>query len=485
MEEGLRAKTIKGTIWSAVQKFSVMGISFVANILLARMLTPDDFGCVAMLAIFLVISDTFMDSGLGSAIIQKKNLSNGDASTVFYFNFGVAIVLYIILFVCAPFISGFYRTPILTLLLRIQSLVLIINSFSVVQRNLLRKKLEFRKLANANIMASIMSLAVAISMAWVGCGIWSLVGQQLTISLICSIMLWYQSDWRPHAEFNKASFKRLFSFGSFIFLSNLINNIGNNIQSLIIGRAFNAGILGYYIQAKKLEEIGSTTISSIIDQVSYPAMSARQDDHSKLVEVMRKIVKMIAFMSIPLMVLLSILGKPIILLCFGDKWMQSIPYFQILCFAGIAVCLQGVSYYAVAAIGKSKAIFLWTIIKRGVSLGLLIAGVVVWGMTGLLIAIVLGTHFVLLCNLWQVQHYLKYTLCQQFLDVLPYIIITAATAVVTVLMGYIMPENVYLKGILQAIVYIAIYFVVSIIFRLDIISEIKQIVTDLAHKQAQ
>jgi len=482
MAESLRSKSVKGTIWTAIQKFSVMGISFLSNIILARMLSPDNFGCIAMLAIFLVISDTFMDSGLGSALIQKKHLTNTDSSTVFIFNLCVAITLYITLFFCAPLISDFYKTPILTPLLRFQSIILIIYSFNIVQRNLLRKEMKFSTLAKANILASIISIIVAVGMAYAGCKVWALVGQQIAFASVSTIMLWKQSDWRPHAEFSKQSFKELFNFGSFLFISNLINNIGNNIQSLIIGKAFNPNTLGYYSQAKKLEEVSSTTISTIIDQVSFPAMASKQDDPKAIIFIMKKFTKIIAFFSMPLMILLSILGEPIIMIFYGEKWIQSIPYFKVLCFAGIFICLQTVSYYAIISIGKTKLVFYWTIIKRILALAALLIGLS-WGMNGVLAAVVFGTFIILFCNDLLVHLYLKYSLWNQFKDLLPVILITAIASAITLASSIALPQNIYIKGLCQLTIFVACYLIISKVCRLEALRDVKQIVQETLNKR--
>ena len=474
MAESLKSKTIRGTIWSAFQKFGVMGLSFVANMILARKLSPDDFGCIAMLAIFLVISDTFMDGGLGSALIQKKSLSDRDSSTVFYFNLSLSTILYGVLYFSAPLISDFYRLDILTPVLRVQGLVLIINSFGVVQTSLLRKEMLFRKLAVANIVASIGSLAVAIALAFSGFGVWALVYQQIALSGIRVLCLWLLSNWRPKAGFSTESFRQLFGFGSFIFLSNMVNNLGNNIQGVIIGRAFNAGVLGYYSQAKKLEEMASTTFSNIIDQVTFPALAAKQRDLAAMAAVMRKLVKMIAFVSFPLMILLAITGEQIITICYGDQWQESVPYFRILCFAGIAICLQGVNFYAVAAIGKSKSIFTWTLIKRTVGIALMLIGLH-WGIYGLLFGVVAASYFILLANAIQVQQYIRYTLWRQFKDVMPTIGGCLVSAAASIGVAFVLRQSFYVTALIEIVVFSSVYLLYSYLIKAESLVDIKDI----------
>lgn len=417
MSENLKSRTMKGALWSALQKFGVMGLSFIANMILARTLSPGDFGCIAMLAIFLVVSDTFMDGGLGAALIQKKKLSRADCSCVFLFNIGVAALLYLILFVSAPWIAEFYKLPLLNPVLKMEGLVLFINAFGVVQTSLLRKEMLFKKLAAANLSASIVSAVSAVVLAFCGFGVWSLVWQQIILSTVRVAMLWFQSSWRPVFLFSGSSFNGLFGFGSFIFLSNLVNNICNNVQGLIIGRAFNASTLGYYSQAKNLEQVASTSFSAIIDQVSYPAMAIRQDDKESMRRIVKKFVKIISFVTIPLMGFLALLGRPIIEFCYGSHWLQSVPYFQVLCLAGIAISLQGVNYYAVAAVGKTKALFGWTLVKRIGGIVLILVGLI-WGMPGLLAGVVAGSYLILIVNAIQVQIYIGYKVLRQMGSIL-------------------------------------------------------------------
>jgi len=446
---------------------------------LARILTPDDFGCIGMLAIFIVIANTFVDGGLGSAIIQNKNVTEKDLSTVFFFNLAVSSVLYSILIILSPCIADFYRIPLLSSVLKVQGVILIINSFSVVQTSVLKKRMEFKKIAAASLIAVVISVIFAIVAAYSGWSVWSLVLQQIVYSSVYVVIIWILSHWKPIWVFSKQSFKELFGFGSYIFASNLINNLGNNIQGLIIGRAFNAGIMGYYSQAKKLEEIASTSISNIIDQVTYPALAEKQDDRAGIVNVMCKMIKVTAFVSFPLMIFLAISADIIIPLCYGSQWVQAIPYFSILCLAGIAICMQGINYNAVAAIGKSNSIFKWTVVKRGVALLLILIGVH-WGIYGLLIGSVLSSYVILYCNALLVQKFLKYTIWMQIKDLLPILLVTLASG----LISYFLFPVLEMRGILNLIVRLAIfatvYLSLACIFKVEsakvIISISKQLI---------
>ena len=449
-----------------------MIISFVSNMILAHLLTPNDFGVIGMLAIFIAVSSTFVDGGLGSAIIQKKEVNDKDLSTVFLFNLTLSLVLYGILYFTAPFIAKFYRLSLLAPVLRVEGLILIINSFAVVQTALIKKRMEFEKIAYSSISAVIVSVTVSISLAYNGFGVWALVLQQLIYASFYVVVIWLCSHWKPIIVFSIESFKKMFGFGAFIFLSNIINTLGNNIQGLIIGRFFNAGMLGYYSQARKLEEIASTSISNILDQVTYPALAKKQDDNESIVLVMQKMMKFTAFVSFPIMGFLALAANVIIPLCYGNQWAQSIPYFQILCIAGLAICLQGITYNAVAAIGKSMSIFKWTVIKRSIAILLIMIGCY-WGIYGLLIGSVLGAYTVLICNSIQVRHFLGYTLLRQFKDLIPIIIVTLLTCTINAMIKPYLDFSNIITLIISFLMFGVSYLILSYIFKVESLWEIK------------
>ena len=263
MAENLKDKTITGVLWSAVQKFGSTALTFISTIVLARLLLPEDYGCIGMLAIFMAVASTFIDGGFGSALIQKKNPTREDYSTMFFWNLGLSVFLYLILFLSAPLIARFYKLDVLCPVLRVQGVVLIVNAVRIVQTNQLRKQLKFKKIASVDLSVSTVSLAVTIYLAYKGYGVWALVVQQLLVSVLTTFIYWTTSHWTPLLVFSKQSFKELFGFGGYVLLSNLINTLCNNIQGLLIGRLYNPATMGYYSKAKSTEELSSTFISNI------------------------------------------------------------------------------------------------------------------------------------------------------------------------------------------------------------------------------
>lgn len=482
MAEDLKTKTVTGVIWTGLQKFGTMMLSFISTIVLARMLTPEDYGYIGMLAIFLAVASTFVDGGFGSALIQKKRPTHEDYSTIFYWNLGLSIILYLILFFSAPLIAEFYKLPLLCKVLRVQGIVLIINAVRIVQTNQLRKQLRFKKIAAVDLSVAAVSLAVTIFLAWKGFGVWALVIQQLMVSFLTTSIYWITGHWLPLLTFSKKSFKELFSFGGFILLSNLINTFCNNIQGLLIGKFYNPATMGYYSKAKSTEELSSTFVANVIDQVAYPVLSEAQHDMNYMIRMLRRFIGVLAFLTFPIMLLLMLIAKPVFLILYSERWLPSVPYFQILCIAGIAICLQGINYYAVAAIGKSKNLFKWTVIKRLVGLGFVFGGLFLAGLNGILVGTVFGTFFVYFVNAGLVAKHVGYTGRQQFVDLLPILLVSLMSFGCAFLLGLFLNLNIYLEGIIKIVVFCMIYFSVSAVFKLDAFLSTKEVIYSLLNR---
>lgn len=483
MQENLKAKTVSGMIWSALQRFGTMGISFVSNIVLARLLTPDDYGCIGMLAIFITVSNTFVDGGFGSALIQKKDVTQKDYSTIFWWNLFLSVVLYGVLFISAPAVSRFYNIPLLESVLQVQGVVLIINALNIVQTNQLRKSINFKRLATIHIVSHIVGAVLAIVLAYMGWGVWALVAQQIIASSITSVMLWIMNRWMPSFCFSVESFKQLFSFGGFILASNLINTFCNNVQGLLIGKFFNPAMLGYYTQARKLEEIASTSCSNVVDQVSYPVLSKLQSDNVGLKNAIQKLTSTLAYATFPLMLILILIAEPLIMLLYGEKWLPCVPYFQILCIAGIAICLQGVSYNAVASKGKSKDLFIWTIIKRSLALIVLVISMYIGGIIGLMWGCSIGSWIILFSNLYLVSKYINYKFIEQIKDLLPILLVSTFTFLCSYTIGIMIDFNIYIQSIVLALLYIFVYIILSYIFKIKAFSLLKELIYDYLKKK--
>ena len=452
-------------IWTALQKYSTMLISFISGIILARLLTPYDYGCIGMLMIFMVLAEAFIDGGFGSALIQKKRPTQEDYSTIFWWNLGMAVLMYTILYVSAPAIARFYDMPLLCDVLRVQGLVLFIYAFNIIQRNQLRKKLNFRVLSIVTITTSITSLLITILMAYHGYGVWALVAQHLLTAFIPALVFWFYIKWRPIWTFSWQSFRELFSFGFYMFLTHLLNQFGQQLQGLLIGKMYNPATMGYYSKAHSTEKLASNSISSVMMQVTYPLYAEVQDDKKQLANIIKRITMTISYIIFPIIFILLLCAKPIFLLLYSDRWLPSVPYFQVLCLGGLAACLQSVNNNAIAAVGKSKAMFVWTVVKRSVGIVLLVGGLLLFGMKGLLAAVVISTWFAYIVNICQVSKYVGYKWSTQLLNILPVTLASIVSAMVAYGVGELLHLSVYPYGIVKFAVYITVYLAWSFIFK--------------------
>ena len=418
-----------------------------------------------MLSIFMVLAEAFIDGGFGSALIQKKRPTQLDYSTIFFWNIGMAVVLYAVLFFCAPAISRFYNIPLLCNVLRVQGLVLFIYAFNIIQRNQLRKNLNFKLLSIVSISTSIIALAVTIVMAYKGFGVWALVAQNLIIAAIPSLVFWFYVKWRPIWAFSWASFKELFSFGFYMFLTHLLNRFGQQIQGLLIGKVYNASTMGYYSKAQSTEKLASTSISQILTQVTYPLYAEVQDDKVKLQSMVKRLTMTLSYLTFPLMFILLLCAKPIFVLLYSDRWLESVPYFQVLCIAGLAYCLQSVNLQTISAIGKSKTMFVWTLFKRIIGIGFVVGGLVIWGMKGLLVGMVLNTWFSYFVNIGLVSRHIGYKWWRQLCDIIPVMVVSALAALISYGCGYFLKFNLYPDGIVKFLIYVLIYLGWSFVFK--------------------
>ena len=468
MADSLKQKATSGVLWTSIQKFSGMGLSFISGIILARLLTPEDYGYIGMLSIFMLLAGSFIDSGFGSALIQKKQPTQVDYSTVFFFNLGMSFLMYAVLFLSAPSIARFYKMPLLSSVLRVQGLVLIINAFSIIQSNQLRKQFRFKKLTIVSLTASVVSISVTIYLAYKGYGVWALVVMNLLNASIPALIYWLTNKWYPLLIFSKSSIKELFNFGFFMFISSIIDTFCNNFQGLLIGRLYNPATMGYYSKAKSTEELASTSISSTMNQVTYPLYSEYQNDKVVLSSVIKRITIMIAYITIPVLSLLILLAKPIFIVLYSKTWLQSVPYFQILCLAGIAISLQGVNYNAIAAIGKSRLLFQWTLIKRVGGISLILGGLALWGMKGLLGGMVLQSWLIYLINAFLVHNHIGYNFLEQIKDLVPIVLLSLLSATVSFLLGLMLPVlNIFILAVIRLLVFAIIYVGSSVLLRLE------------------
>lgn len=470
--ESVKQKAAQSIIWSIIQRFGYMAISFISGIVLARLLMPEDYGAIGMLSIFMIVAQGFLDGGFDTALLQKKRPTQQDYSTIFFWNLALSSFLYACLYFAAPYVASYYNMPTLCSVLRVQALVLIVYSLTLVQSSILKKQFKFKKIAVVQIISSSIALIVTILMAYKGYGVWSLVTQNLLITVLPTIIYLLTDKWLPSFTFSKDSFKELFSFGIFMLLARITNDICNNIQGLLIGRFYNASTMGYFSKAMSTEKLASTSISQALNLVSFPLYSEFQDDLKKLTEVIGKLTRTIAYLTFPLVSLLILLAKPIFIILYSERWLDSIPFFQILCLMGLVACLQSVNSQAIAAIGKSKQLFGWTLLIRLSGLMFLIGGFLINGIWGLLWGIVFQEWYVYLFNSILVAKYIGYTVKKMLTDIAPMIILSVLGLVSSYFLGSIISNNLYIAGAIKLVCFLAIYIILSKLFKIKELGDI-------------
>ena len=456
------SKVFSGVIWASVQRFGNLAISFVSTMVMARLLSPNEFGVIGMLMFFLALAQTFVDSGLGAALVQKKELDILDTSTAFYVNIILSSVLYCILFLCAPAISRFYNLEIVCPLLRVMGLTLFIQGFTLVQSSICQKELQFKTLSICNLIGSITLAIIGICAALAGCGVWSFVIRSLSGSLISSILLWKASNWRPKFIFSRDRLKHLFNFGGFMLLSSLCITISNNVQSLVIGKMFSPSILGKFTQAKTLRNIPADSIQQVIGQVLFPEFSKHQDHDEIIKDKLNKSVYILSFLVIPMMLLCIIIAKPLILFFYGEKWIEAVPYFQILCIGGIPYCIQDVNINVIKAKGKSRTLFYLNLVKAFVFCGMTIVGGIYYGLQGLLYMAVIYNVLAYLCFAIVGTGIIKTNICEQLKAISKCLFYACIPFVVSIyLNSYLEVYMAFIRITVISFIYIIIYLCVS------------------------
>lgn len=453
-----------------MQRFGVMIISFCANLVLARLLTPDDYGAIGMLLIFISVSNTFIDGGFGTALIQKKEPTQEDYSTIFFWNIFISVILTGILYISSPLISEFYRLPLLSDVLKVMGTVLVINAFSVVQTNILQKKFEFKKLATINIIANIAASILAIVLALRGFGVWSLVFRYLSCSLVISIILWITTKWKPMLTFKFKSFRTLGKFGGMVLLANLVETIYTEFQGLVIGRAFSAKDLGYYTQAKRLEEIPTLGISSAVNQASFPMYARLQDDKMALSLAVRKYVRALSLLVIPLYFLFILVAEPLITILFTEKWIESVDLFKILCLVGMIYPINTVNTNVIKSLGKGKLYFNLQLWKRVLGIVLILFSVR-YGLSAMMWSLVITSYIIFIINAIFSDKLIGYSFIRQIGDAFMPFAISFIILCLVYPISLLRIHNYY-TAIIQAVLFMLCYFLVMRLFKVNIVKDI-------------
>lgn len=417
-EESLKSKTVKGVGWSFVDNIASSGITFLVGLVLARLLTPEEYGIMAMIAIFIAVSNSIIDSGFSNALIRKVRIKRIDYNTVFYFNLVVSIILYLLLFGASPSISSFFKEPVLVNVTRTIGLVLIINALAIIPRTQFVRNVNFKTQTKVSLISSISSGVIGIGMAFAGFGVWSLVGQQLSRQFLNTLFLWVYSKWHPVLEFSMKSFKELFGFGSKLLLSGLIDTIYKNIYYIVIGRFYTSAQLGQYTRAEQFNNIFSSNLTTVVQRVSYPVLSSIQEEPERLREAYRKVIKTTMMVTFACMLGLAAVAKPLIVILIGEKWLPAVYFLQIICFSGMLYPLHAINLNILQVKGRSDLFLKLEIVKKLIAVGPILIGIF-YGIEYMLWGSVCTSLVAYFLNSYYSAALINYSAIEQLKDILP------------------------------------------------------------------
>lgn len=443
----LRDKTVSGVKWSAIGRFSTQGIGFLIGLILARLLSPADYGVVGMVGIFFAIAQTFIDSGFGSALIRKNDCTDADYSTAFYFNALVGLLCCLLLSLAAPFIAEFFNTPILSDIVVVMSINMFIGSLSIVQGTRLTAAIDFKSQAKISLVTTLLSGILGITLAYNGYGVWSLVWQGVFANLLRTVLLLFTTKWYPKWQFSMHSFKYLFNFGSKILTASLLHTVYANMTTLIIGKYYSAKDLGYYSRGESLAALPSTNITGILGGVTYPILSKIQNDDKRLIAVYRKYIAITSMVIFFCMSLLAALAKPFVIAVLTEKWANSIIFLQIFCFALMFDHLCKLNLNILYVKGRSDLVLRLEVIKKTISISMIVAAIP-FGVLAICIARAIYTQIAVVINTYytgklyglgyfeQVADFIKYLLFS-FVAVTPAFVLsfTAIPPILVLLIG--------------------------------------------------
>ncbi len=474
MSTPLKEQAVKGTGWSAIERFATQGISFIIQLILARLLMPEDYGVIAMLAIFLQIAQVFIDSGFANALIRKLDCTDADYSTVFYYNLIVAFLIYSLFFYTAPLVSKFYNVSILTDVMRVISVTLIINALCIVQRTKLVKRIDFKTQAEISIVAVLISGCIGILLAYNGYGVWSLCLQSIFNSLFQFLLLSFFVRWLPKLVFSRQSFNEMFNYGSKILGASLISVIYSNLYTIVIGKRFASETLGYYSRADQFVRFPSTNITAIISKVSLPVLSLIQNEDEKLSFAYRKIIKYTSFVLFPLMVGLMVVADPFIRVLLSEKWLGTVPIMQILCLGFMIDHLSALNLNLLYVKGRTDLVLKLEIYKKIIAISVLLV-TLPFGIYIMCCGKVFYDFLAVFINTYYTKKLINLGMYQQLLDILPYFVVSLIMAFVVLLSNHFISSHL-IKLLMGVAIGGLVYYIISLFFFRSEINEVLSII---------
>lgn len=481
MGDDLRSKVARGAIWTTIEQVSVQGLNFGLGIVLARLLSPEDYGSIALVTIFISVAQVIVNSGFGQALVQKKESDELDVNSVFYTSLGISLVAYAVLFFAAPYVAAYYETPELRLVLRVLAINLILYSINAVQSAELYKQMRFNISCRVALITTVVSAAVGISLAFGGWGVWALVGSSILGNVAGVLARAFYISWHPRLMFSVERLKPLFRFGGKMLATSLVNTTFNNLYGILIGKFYTKADLAFVNKGQNLPQMLTSNINAAVIEVAFPALVQLQDDRPRLCHAMRRLLRISFFIVCPCMALMAGLAEQMILFLYGEKWLSCVPYVQIVCASAMVGPLNAVAGMSIVAIGRSDVTLRLAIIGNLLSLSILASclmqGVLFWMVVSTLVGGAIGTGLNMYCN----SHFLSYSLRDQMLDALPSLALCGFLGGSLWLSGRVFPSatspgilfvELTVKGLLAAFAYLG----VMIAFRFRVLQEVVALV---------
>lgn len=479
-EDSLKNKTVKGVAWSGLDNVAQFGVTFLVSIVLARLLSPDDYGLIGIIAIFTAICSALVNSGFNTALIRKEILTEDDYNTTFIVNTVISLVLYLIIYISAPYIASFFGREELESLTRVSSLSIIVAALAIVQQTRLTINLDFKTQTKVTLFASVTSGIIGILLALMGYGVWALVYQGLSSQVIRTLLLWYFSRWKPSLRFSKDSFDDLFGFGWKIMISNLLDTIWKELYQLVVGKFYNPATLGQYTRSDGFAKLFSSNLTIVIQRVTYPVLSSIQSDKQRMVSAYRRIIKVSMFLSAIPMFFMGAISEPLLYCLIGPKWHDAAVYLPLICIAGSTYPLHSLNLNMLEVQGRSDLFLVLEIIKKIIAVGPIVIGAVV-GIMPMLWANLVFTVIAFFLNSHYSGKLIGYSSWMQIKDVAPSYGIAFILAIVIYLMKYI-PLSYWIILPLQIIAGMSLIIALCRVTKMEEYSETMNILKPFYYK---
>ncbi len=482
-DQQIKIKTLSNMLWRFAERCGAQGVTFIVSVILARLLTPTEYGTVALITVFTTVFQVFVDSGMGSALVQKLDADSLDFSTVFYFNVVMCIVVYAVLYAAAPWIADFYGDPSLTSMTRVVGLTIVISGVKNIQQSYVSKYLLFKKFFFSTLAGTLIAGVVGITMAYLGFGAWAIVAQQIANTLIDTIILYATVKWRPTKQFSFSRLKALFSFGWKLLVSSLLDTLYNNLRQLIIGKVYSSEDLAFYNRGKQIPNVVVNNINNSIDSVLLPVMSSEQKHAERVKNMTRRAIKTSIYIMAPMTMGIAFVATPLVRLLLTEKWLPCIPYLRIFCITYMFYPIHTANLNAIKAMGRSDLFLKLEIIKKVYGLVLVLI-TVPFGVMVMAYSLIVSSVVSQIVNSWPNRKLLNYKYSDQLKDILPSIVLAVFMGICTLPVTLLGLPDIWTL-LLQVVVGVVVYVVGSIVFKIDSFYFILDMVKPIVRKRVK